>query len=285
VISFLTLPAKLQKMKKLVLLMLTVYLGAGISCSQTSKSDEPVILITTDLGKIKLKLYNETPLHRDNFLKLAGEGFYDGVLFHRVINNFMIQGGDPGSKNAQPGAMLGNGGPDYTIPAEIVPGFIHKKGALAAARQGDQVNPLKASSGSQFYIVKGKIWRPGELDTLELRTNSTARQNILRSVFTPVQQELEKYKQDKNETAFNLRVAELQAKADSLYNLAPEMKLSEEQRKAYTTIGGTPHLDGGYTVFGEVIEGLEVLDKISAVKTGQADRPVEDVKMSIKVVK
>jgi cyclophilin family peptidyl-prolyl cis-trans isomerase len=271
-------------MKKLVLLILTIYLGAGISCSQTSKSDEPVILITTDLGKIKLKLYNETPLHRDNFLKLAGEGFYDGVLFHRVINNFMIQGGDPGSKNAQSGVMLGNGGPDYTIPAEIVPGFIHKKGALAAARQGDQVNPLKASSGSQFYIVKGKLWRPGELDTLELRSNNTTRQNILRSVFTPVQQELEKYKLDKNETAFNLRIAELQAKADSLYNLAPKMKLSEEQRKAYTTIGGTPHLDGGYTVFGEVIEGLDVLDKISAVKTGQADRPVEDVKMSIKIL-
>lgn len=273
-------------MKKLVILFLIVYLGTGISCSQTQqKTNEPVVLISTDMGNIKIKLYNETPLHRDNFLKLVKEGFYNGGLFHRVINHFMIQGGDPDSKNAKPGAMLGNGGPGYTINAEIVPGLIHKKGAVAAARLGDQVNPQKASSGSQFYIVKGKVWRPGELDTFELRSNNNIRQNIMRTVFTPAQQELEKYKQDHKESAFNSRVAELQARVDSLYNLAAKVKLTENQRKTYTTVGGTPHLDGGYTVFGEVIEGLDIVDKISAVKTGQADRPLEDIKMTMKVVK
>ncbi len=244
----------------------------------------PVVEITTDYGKIRLALYDETPLHRDNFLKLAREGFYNGVLFHRVIHHFMIQGGDPASKEAKPGDRLGNGGPGYTIPAEFVPALYHKKGALAAARLGDQANPQKASSGSQFYIVHGKIWRPGELDTLEQRTNLSLQQNILRSVITPYQDELNKYRQDNNQEGFNVRVAQLQAVADSLFELAPKTRFTEQQRQLYTTIGGSPHLDGGYTVFGEVIEGLEVIDKIAAVKTDQANRPLEDIRMTVRVI-
>ncbi len=266
--------------------MMVISLFGEISCSQTGKTtDNPLVVISTDLGEMKIKLYNETPLHRDNFVKLADQGYYNGLLFHRVIDHFMIQGGDPESKNAEPGVRLGNGGPGYTIPAEFRPGLIHKKGALAAARLGDQTNPKKESSGSQFYLVQGKVWREGELDTLEMKMNDILRQNIFRAVFTPAQEELSRFKQENKEESFRLRVAELQACADSLYSQASHFTLSAEQRKAYTTEGGYPSLDGGYTVFGEVIEGMDVLEKIAAVKTDQSDRPVQDVKMKIKIVR
>ncbi|MDR2563546.1 MAG: peptidylprolyl isomerase [Prevotellaceae bacterium] len=188
-------------------------------------------LISTSEGKISVQLYDETPLHRDNFVKLSKTGFYDGTIFHRVIQNFMIQGGDPESKNPKPDGNYGVGGPGYTIPAEIKPQFFHKKGALSAARQGDQVNPEKKSSGSQFYIVQGNVY------TLESL------------------QSLEKQKQQAN----------------------PSFKFSEEAIKAYTTVGGTPHLDGEYTVYGEVIEGLDTVDKIAGSPTNQRDRPVKDL--------
>jgi cyclophilin family peptidyl-prolyl cis-trans isomerase len=272
-------------MKKLGFVLFTILLLGGISCSQPLKTDNPVVLITTDLGNIKIKLYNETPLHRDNFLKLAGEGFYEDVLFHRVINHFMIQGGDPDSKGAAPGIQLGRGGPDYTVPAEFVPGLFHKKGALAAARQGDQINPQKASSSSQFYIVQGKVWRAGELDTIEMKMNGNLRQNIFRSVLSPYQEELNKYRQDNNEAAFNNKVAEIQVQADSLYNLSPKITFTDNQRQIYMSTGGYPMLDGAYTVFGEVVDGLDILDKIAAVKTDQFDRPVQDIKMKMKILK
>lgn len=201
--------------------------------AKTEKEPEKKIVITTKFGDIKIKLYNETPQHRDNMLKLVSEGYYDGILFHRVIKNFMIQGGDPDSKNAPAGKMLGNGGPSYTIPAEFNPNFFHKKGALAAARTGDQFNPAKASSGSQFYIVQGQVFTEQQL------ANMAAQMNIS---FTP------------------------------------------QQKAIYTTIGGTPHLDGAYTIFGEVYEGLDIIDKIAAVKTGAGDRPVEDISMTIKII-
>ena len=256
-------------------------LVSAFGCARAQKN--PVIVISTELGDIKLRLYDETPLHRDNFIKLARQGYYDGVLFHRVINHFMIQGGDPESKKAQLGVLLGNGGPGYTIPAEFVPGIIHKKGALAAARTGDQENPLRASSGSQFYIVQGKIFRPGELDTLEMKMNNTLHQNIYKTVFGPYQQELNKYQQEKNQDALNKRIAQLQMRADSLFQQTPKFTFSGDQRKIYTTLGGTPHLDGAYTVFGEVTEGLDVLDKIAAMPTDQASRPLKDIAMTIKV--
>lgn len=200
-----------------------------------SSEDEnrPKVLISTDLGDITIELFNETPLHRDNFLKLVDEGFYDETIFHRVIQDFMIQGGDPDSRDAEPGVPLGMGGPGYTIPAEFVDGLYHEKGVLSAARMGDQVNPQKESSGSQFYIVQGKVYTPQELDLIEERTGKL---------------------------------------------------LSNEQRNAYTTVGGTPHLDNDYTVFGRVVEGLDVVDRITAVEKDRRDRPIEDIKMTMKVV-
>ncbi|MDE5607078.1 MAG: peptidylprolyl isomerase [Bacteroidales bacterium] len=191
------------------------------------------VRIETPYGDMVVKLYDETPKHRDNFIKLVKEGFYDNLLFHRVIENFMIQGGDPDSKGAPAGKMLGVGDVGYTVPAEFVKGLYHKKGALSAARQGDAVNPAKASSGCQFYIVQGQVYPQEMFAMFESRG----------------------------------------------------LKLNDEQKQLYSTVGGTPHLDGDYTVFGEVIEGLDVIDKIAAVQTDRADRPVEDVWMKMRIEK
>jgi cyclophilin family peptidyl-prolyl cis-trans isomerase len=272
-------------MKRILFSFAGLLLIMVISCSNTRQpADKNVVIISTEMGNIKVKLFDETPQHRDNFLKLAAEGFYDGLLFHRVINNFMVQGGDPDSKNAEPGGRLGSGGPGYTVPAEILEGFYHKKGALAAARQGDQVNPERRSSGSQFYIVHGKVWRPGELDTMELQRNSALQQSVFNKHFTAAQEELNKFRQENNQSGFNVRVAELREEADSIFRATPKFSFSQEQRQAYTTIGGYPSLDGAYTVFGEVIEGLEVIDKIAVVETDAANRPLVDVKMKVKVI-
>ena len=206
----------------------------SVGFSQTTEKEckkmekETLVEIYTNYGKIVLKLYNDTPLHRDNFIKLAMDGTYDGLLFHRVIEHFMIQGGDPNSKDAKPGKMLGDGTLGYNIPAEFRPNLFHKRGALCAAREGDQVNPKKESSASQFYIVQGRVWSDFDLDRMALQMNKT---------------------------------------------------FSAEQRKAYTTVGGTPHLDGEYTVFGEVVEGMDVVDKIAAAKRDRYDRPLEDIRI------
>ncbi|MBK7849591.1 MAG: peptidylprolyl isomerase [Bacteroidetes bacterium] len=189
-----------------------------------------IVEITTDFGVMKVKLYNATPQHRDNFIKLVQAGFYDSLLFHRVIKGFMIQGGDPLSKNAQPGVMLGNGDVGYTVPAEFVDSIFHKKGTLCAARTE---NPEKASSGCQFYIVQGQAYTPEQLNMMEMQRH---------------------------------------------------IKLNDAQKNIYMTTGGTPFLDHNYTVFGEVIEGLDVIDKIAAVQTAPGDRPVQDVRMYMKVV-
>lgn len=190
---------------------------------KTASDGSPVVLITTSLGEMKVKLYNATPLHRDNFLKLVRENFYDSLLFHRVIANFMIQGGDPLSKTAPAGSPLGMGDNGYTVPAEFVDTFFHKKGALCAARTE---NPTKASSGCQFYLVHGQVLTPEQISMMETQRG---------------------------------------------------LKLSENQKRLYSTVGGAPWLDGAYTVYGEVIEGLDVIDKIAAVKTAPGDRPVENV--------
>ncbi len=227
-------------MKKFLFLALLMPFAAlaqtqsNVLADKAKSSDkETIVEISTDFGTMKFKLYNETPQHRDNFIKLANEGFYNGTLFHRVIKDFMIQGGDPQSRNAAPDVMLGNGGPGYTIPAEFNSKLIHKKGALAAARLGDQVNPEKASSGSQFYIVEGKPMTAAELNMMAARKKIT---------YTP------------------------------------------EQIKTYETEGGTPFLDMDYTVFGEMISGMDVLEKIAAVATNPQNRPLQDVKMTVKVI-
>lgn len=197
---------------------------------ESSQAPETMAVIHTSKGDITIKLYNETPAHRDNFIKLVKAQMYDSTLFHRVIKGFMIQGGDPQSKHAKPGQMLGTGDLGYTIPAEIKPGLFHKKGALSAARLGDAVNPRKESSASQFYIVQGRTYTPEEVSILKNRYGVT---------FTP------------------------------------------EQEALYTTVGGTPHLDGQYTVFGEVVDGLNIIDSIANVPTDENDRPLEDIKMTI----
>jgi cyclophilin family peptidyl-prolyl cis-trans isomerase len=270
-------------MKELKTLVLLVFIFL-LTTSFTPK--EPIVVIKTKFGLIKLKLYNETPKHRDNFLKLVKEKYYDSLLFHRVINTFMIQGGDPDSKNALPGQILGNGGPGYTIPAEIVPNLYHKRGALAAARQSDAINPTKSSSGSQFYIVQGKVFTNEELNKLEQKINLSKRNQILGQLMNKPEHSWMKHKLDSmiksgNPNAVNDFMKETQQIADKELDKIGRFKFNDEQRKIYTTIGGAPHLDGSYTVFGEVIEGLNVVDSIAKVPTDKNDRPLEDIRMFI----
>lgn len=213
-----------------VFIACAVTAGAQADSVIRKKDRKKDVLLQTSMGDIVIRLSDSTPLHRDNFLKLVKTHYYDSVLFHRVIKNFMIQGGDPDSKMAQSGKPLGNGGPSYRIPAEFRPTLFHKKGVIAAARDG---NPEKASSGSQFYIVQGKTFTDAELDNLET-------------------------------TRLGGR------------------KIPADQREVYKTLGGTPHLDQGYTVFGEVVKGIEALDKIAGVETSKGpdrDRPLQDVKI------
>jgi len=221
----------------IVLLTFAALFGCKTSTSNNVQTEEKeiMILIKTNMGDIKIKLYNETPYHRDNFVKLVEQSYYDSLLFHRVIKDFMIQGGDPDSKKASATTALGSGGPGYTLPAEINPDLFHKKGALSAARTGDQANPTRRSSGSQFYIVQGKPLTDAELDFYEQR------------LFT---------------------------------------EFTEAQRQVYKTIGGTPFLDGQYTVFGEVVEGLDIIDKIAATTIGTNDRPTADIViLSMEIIK
>lgn len=273
-------------MKQMILFLLigTLFLQVSCSNSQNASKKETRVKIETQYGDIIVKLYNQTPKHRDNFIKLAKEGFYDGLLFHRVINHFMIQGGDPDSKNAQPGQRLGGGDPGYTIPAEIDSSLFHKRGVLAAARRGGPSNPEKRSSGSQFYIVQGTVFTEGALDTLEMKMNKRKQQEVMQKYFAASQNELNQLRQEGKQDEFNIKVAEIREKAsDEVSHLKP-YKISPERRKVYTTIGGYPSLDNEYTIFGEVVEGLDVLDKIAAVKTDQYDRPVDDIKMKVKVL-
>ncbi len=250
-----------------------------MSCS-TKKIISSTVCLTTTQGKITVRLYSETPKHRDNFVKLVNNGFYDGLLFHRVIADFMIQTGDPKSKNAKPDAMLGSGGLDYTLPAEIYfPAYYHKRGALSAARKGDDVNPSKNSSACQFYIVQGRVFTNEQLNAMEKNNHLKMEGRIFQEILQTKQEQVNKYKQEKNKE-------KLDALRDTIMNQVQEKmkkeivhKFSEQQRKDYTTIGGTPHLDGEYTVFGEVIEGMDIVEKISLVKTGIADSPIHDVKI------
>ena len=280
----------MQKLRWIIIPVLFVVCTAQ-KC--TAPKSPAKVKISTPYGDMVAELFDETPLHRDNFLKLAQEGFYDSLLFHRVIRDFMIQGGDPNSKNAQPNVpmALGSGGPGYTIPAEINPKFYHKKGALSAARQGDQVNPEKRSSGSQFYIVQGKTFSESEIEKMKESKLSFARQLAFQAYIK------------KPENGFirdTIRICQQQGRSheiqpfldqfspiiDSIAGINPEdYVLTEEQKATYASVGGTPHLDGGYTVFGQVVEGLHVIDSIAKVATDRSDRPKEDVRFSITVIR
>lgn len=240
-----------------------------------------LVRIHTTLGDITVRLYDETPIHRDNFLKLAGEGYYDGTLFHRVIRDFMIQGGDPDSKGAPTGKMLGTGGPDYTLEAEILPQFIHRRGALAAARQGDDVNPERRSSGSQFYIVWGQTYNEGQLRQLEKQLQMQRTQLAFNALCAEHRAEIMQLRRDRNREGLQELQDRLVASAEAA---AKEGGLTEAQRQVYATVGGTPHLDGQYTVFGEVVEGLEVVEKIQSTATGRGDRPTTDIAMTLTLI-
>lgn len=242
--------------------------------------------LETSLGKIVVELYNETPQHRDNFIKLVKEGYYDGVLFHRVIKDFMIQTGDGNSKTAGPDTSLGDGDPGYTIPAEFVyPKYFHKRGALAAARTGDQVNPERRSSGSQFYIVTGKIYSSDELQMMTKRLSDVQKQDIFRRLITENTDKINELQKAQDTAGIQALQNELIQKTEAEAAQNP-FTLTDEQLNAYTSIGGTPHLDGQYTVFGEVVEGMDVVDKIQNTTTGRMDRPTVDIRIiKAKIVK
>ncbi|MFW5753329.1 MAG: peptidylprolyl isomerase [Marinilabiliaceae bacterium] len=251
------------------------------SCEEKTKK----VLVKTPYGDMKIKLYEDTPEHRENFLKLAEEGFYDDLLFHRVIEGFMVQGGDPDSRDAGENEQLGSGGPGYKLPAEIhYPEHYHKKGALSAARQGDQANPERESSGSQFYIVQGKTYTEEELDQLEEQLGQRQIQSRMFELLEPHRDSLMAMQNRGNREGFKSLVDEVEQEAMEEMGDSAKFTFTEEIRETYTTIGGTPMLDGSYTVFGEVEEGLSVIDSIAGVATNDADRPLEDVPMEVEVI-
>ncbi len=246
-----------------------------MSCNTPAGNENSIVLIKTTIGDIKIKLYNGTPIHRDNFIKLVSMGFYDGISFHRVIKDFMIQAGDPLTRTGLTKVQLDSLS-TYTIPAEFRKEYYHKKGALAAAREGNDVNPEMRSSGTQFYIVQGKKYTDSELRAAEERINS----NIKQSLFSRL---IKETTDSARLSGKPIQDSEIQERAsmkmfDYLTTIG-DYKFSEEQLGSYENIGGTPRLDGTYTVFGEVIEGLEIVDKIAAVETDQSDKPVNDVKI------
>lgn len=242
------------------------------------------IKISTPKGDIVVRLYDETPQHRDNILKLAGEGFYNGTLFHRVIKDFMIQGGDPESKGAGKGARLGSGGPGYNVPAEIVPGLFHKRGALAAARLGDEANPERKSSGSQFYICWGQVYSQGQIGQLEKQMVMQAQQSVFNALASERRDKIMDLRRNRDRAGLQALQEELEAITVATVKDKGLGRMTPEQKEAYTTVGGVPFLDGQYTVFGEVENGLEVVEAIQNVATDPADRPLEDMTMTVTVI-
>lgn len=284
-----------NKLKITLMLLSAIILAGGAlkakndndmaTTPEIGKNDVLVDMHTT-MGDVRLLLYGDTPKHLENFVKLTDEGYYDGVLFHRVINDFMVQTGDPDSKNAKQGQMLGSGDPDYMIDAEFVyPKHFHKRGALAAARQGDAVNPEKKSSGSQFYIVTGRVYNEQQLDMMDQRRMQQQMQSIFDRLVRQHRDEIMQMQEDGDEEGLHTLQEKLIEQTEKEAAAAPDT-LTAEQRQAYSTVGGTPHLDGNYTVFGEVVSGMDVIDKIQKAETDGNDRPVEDIRiLSMKVVR
>ena len=251
----------------------------------TAAAGDTLVQFHTTAGDFTVRLYGDTPKHRDNFLKLVREGYYDNVLFHRVINQFMVQTGDPDSKDDPAGKVLGSGDPSYTIEAEIVyPKHFHKRGALAAARTGDQVNPERRSSGSQFYIVTGKSYTDTILNQLEQRMQMSHKQEIFNELAREHRDSIMTMRRNRDQAGLSALQDELVAQTEKKAAENP-VKFTPEQREAYTTVGGTPHLDGQYTVFGEVTEGMDVIGKIEKAETDSHDRPLQDIRiLSAKVL-
>ncbi len=273
-------------MNRLVTLLALSFFTLISSCAQKSSKSDYVVTIKTSYGDMIAILYDETPKHKANFVKLAKEHYFDSLLFHRVIAGFMIQGGDPNSKKAKPGEPLGMGGPGYTVDAEFNPKFFHEKGALSAARLGDGQNPTKASSGSQFYIVQGTIIPESNMEELkidQMKLNMAFRQFMQNPATRPVIDSLNQVYMTGDMEAYKKKLFALVPRIEKETNTKIMRDVSPEKIKAYTTNGGAPHLDGDYTVFGKIIKGLEVIDKIAAVQKDGGDRPVEDIRMFVTV--
>lgn len=272
-------------MRKLfiIITLLAVAVMSGLAQQVTSNmttptpQNGPVVELLTTEGPVKVVLYDDTPQHRDNFVKLVTEGYYDGLLFHRVIKDFMVQTGDPGSRDARPGQRLGSGSPDYTIPAEIeYPRHFNRRGALAAARTGDEVNPERRSSGSQFYIVTGRTYNAREMEALQERQKQAQLQSYFRQLCQQHEEEIEMLQRAGDKEGLEELRQRLIAETEQN---APVQSIPQEVIDVYTTEGGAPHLDGAYTVFGEVIEGMDVVDRIQQTETDSSDRPLEDIRI------
>ncbi len=281
-----------MKYKLLALLLMAATIhscggGSSRNANAQSAESETKVLIKTSAGDITIKLYNETPQHRDNFIKLVQEHYYDSILFHRVIRDFMVQAGDPESKNAEKYAMLGSGGPGYNIPAEFVyPKYFHKRGALSAARQADQVNPERQSSGSQFYIVTGKSYGKYDLQELEKQIDGQQGQTIFNLLCGQNREEIMRLQMEEDTDSLMRLQDKLIAKTDQILKEQGPFKFTKEQVEAYTSVGGAPFLDNQYTVFGEVLDGMKVVDKIERAGTDVNDRPIKDIRiLSMEIIK
>lgn len=270
----------LYRMKKSGLILLCLFLCGELFAQEKTR----YIVIDTNMGRMKVKLYNTTPRHRDHFTELATKGYFDETLFARVVKEYVIQGGSQDSRNAPKGARIGFGSNSMFVDAEDLPDVFPKKGVICAPRQPEKVNPKKRSDGSQFFIVQGRVYRKGELDTLEMAKNNPIKNRAMEKLYPPIKKELDSLR-EANPALYNQKARALRAAVDSILISTPgSMHFLPEEREAYTTVGGAPNLRGDYAIFGEVVEGLEVIDKIANLKTDAFERPLTDVKMTVKVV-
>lgn len=260
---------------RLVLILMGQWLILAMGIAQ-----EAHVTIKTNHGNIKVRLYDETPEHRKEFLKLVNKNHFDGTLFYRVIENFVIQGGSTDSRNAPPGKHIGYGSGAHNISSEFKDQYIHKRGAICAPRQPENINHFRMSDISQFYIVHGRVYTNEELDILEKRVNNPILRELREKYYVPKKPDLDRLREE-DPHAFNALIRDIRAKIDFEFNVSDHLYFTDEQREAYTTIGGLPDLDGDYTVFGEVVEGLEVVLKIASLKTDKNDRPLTDVVIKI----
>ncbi len=269
-------------MNRIIAFLSIVLIGGMVITGCEDKSMDYLITLKTEQGDIKMVLYDQTPKHKKNFIELAEKGFYDSLLFHRVINGFMVQTGDPDSRYAEPGEKVGQGGPGYNIPAEFVPGLIHERGAIAAARQPDQLNPEKESHGSQFYIVQGKVFSEEELRKTRIDYNKLYEyfgHLTERSKFRHVKDKVEELRAENQMEKLQDYIVSMKDTLETEYDVELDLPLTRQQLETYTSVGGAPHLDAGYTVFGKVVDGMDVVEKIATVRTDEQDRPVEDVRV------
>lgn len=267
---------RIYKMKNLIFLFSIIF----FSCASDK---DYVVTISTQYGDMKAILYDDTPEHKENFLKLAREGYYDSTIFHRVIEDFMIQGGDPNSKTAEPGEAIGFGGPEYTIPAELETEHFHRKGAIAGARQGNRQNPEKRSSGSQFYIIDGTTFSEEFLTTDIQKLGQVLQQYLMRTKHDSLRERFQMLYNAQKFQEYNDLMLSLKPLIEEELDVDLDKEIDPERLKAYTTVGGAPHLDNEYTVFGQVIDGLDVIDKIAEQPTDRRDRPVEDIRIFVSV--